>query len=193
MFKGVIVLNNRLCQWLKRLRINGVISKNAVIHKDAVIVNCQSREKLVIGEGTHVRANIFVYPYGEGIHIGDDCYIGEKTIIRSGAKIDIGNSVLIAHNCNIIDTDSHEINYKERDLSYKNMLKYGHPKQAGNVKTSPIVIKDHAWLSYNVSILKGVTIGKGAIIGACSVITHDIPDFCVAVGNPAKVVKYLNN
>lgn len=126
-----------------------------------------------------------------GISIGDASYVGKYSVIRAADSISIGNHVLIAHNVTIIDTDSHEINHNERADSYLKMLKHGHPSSKGSVLTKPIEIKDYAWISYNVSVLKGVTIGEGAIIGAGSVVTHDIPDYSVAVGNPAKVIKYL--
>lgn len=122
--------------------------------------------------------------------IGDNSYLGENSIIRAGNTITIGNNVLIAHNVTIIDTDSHEIDSSERAVSYKNLILNGHPKEVpDSVENSPILIKDYAWISYGVSILKGITIGEGAIIGCGSVVTHDIPDYCLAVGNPAKVIK----
>ena len=57
----------------------------------------------------------------------------------------------------------------------------------------PITIKDGVWIGGNSTILMGVTIGENAVIGAGSVVTHDIPDNAVAVGNPAKVIRYINN
>lgn len=172
-------------------KVNAILGEKCVLHEESSIINMQDNKHLLIGNNTHVRGELLVYPYGRGIKIGNDCYIGENSIIRSGDSIDIGNSVLIGHGCNIFDTDSHEIDYIQRDKSYKNMLLYGHPKDRGQVKTAPVIIKDFAWISFNVSILKGVTIGKGAIVGACSVVTHDVPDFCLAVGNPARVVKKI--
>lgn len=147
--------------------------------------------KLRIGNGTHIRGTIFVYPYARGgVTIGNNSYLGENSIIRAGNTITIGNNVLIAHNVTIIDTDSHEIDSFERAESYKNLIKNGHPmEEPYSVENSPIIIKDYAWISYGVSILKGITIGEGAIIGCGSVVTHDIPDYCLAVGNPAKVIK----
>lgn len=71
------------------------------------------------------------------------------------------------------------------------MLKNGHPNSPGNVRTAPITIKDYAWISYNVCILKGVTIGEGAIVGAGSVVTKDVPDWTVVAGNPAKIIRYI--
>lgn len=155
------------------------------------IVNCQTPDKLCIGKNTNIRGYLLVYPYGEGISIGNNSYIGENSIIRSANKILIGDNVLIAHNVTIIDTDSHEIDYEERANSFMELIDKGIPEKEGNCKTAPIIIKDYAWISYNVSILKGVTIGMGAIIGCGSVVTSDIPDFTLAVGNPCKVIKYL--
>ena len=55
----------------------------------------------------------------------------------------------------------------------------------------PVVIKKGAWVGAGATILPGVTVGKHAVIGAASVVTHDVPDYAVAVGNPARVVKFL--
>jgi acetyltransferase-like isoleucine patch superfamily enzyme len=54
-----------------------------------------------------------------------------------------------------------------------------------------ISMKDNVWVGFNSTILKGVKIGKGAVIAACSVVTKDIPEFCIAAGNPAKVIKHI--
>lgn len=71
------------------------------------------------------------------------------------------------------------------------MLIKGHPTENVNVKSLPIIIEEYVWINYNVSILKGVRIGKGAIIGAGSVVLKDIEPFTVVAGNPAVVVKFL--
>lgn len=59
------------------------------------------------------------------------------------------------------------------------------------VKEAPIIIKDKAWIGMNVIVLKGVTIGEGAVIGAGSVVTRDVPDWTVVGGNPAKEIKSI--
>ena len=56
----------------------------------------------------------------------------------------------------------------------------------------PVVIGDDCWIGGNVTIMPGVTVGKGCTVGAASVVTRDIPDFCVAVGAPARVVKTVD-
>jgi len=60
-----------------------------------------------------------------------------------------------------------------------------------DIKSAPVVIEDHVWIGFNVAILKRVTIGKGAIIGAGSVLTEDVEPFTVVAGNPAKIIKRL--
>ncbi|MCA5585901.1 acyltransferase [Parabacteroides gordonii] len=87
--------------------------------------------------------------------------------------IEIGEEVLIGDNVSIRDTDNHQIFYE------------GHEQEVN----SPVIIEDHVWIGINSTILKGVRIGKGAIIAAGAVVTKDIPAGCLAGGVPAKVLK----
>jgi acetyltransferase-like isoleucine patch superfamily enzyme len=170
------------------------IGKNSKFYPKAEVHNMQKqRDKIIIGENTHIRGELLIWPYGNGISIGNNSYIGENVTIRAAEKIIIGNSVLISHNVTIIDSDSHELDYIERDEGFKRMLIEGHPLSKGNVMVTPIIIEDHAWISYNVCILKGVTIGKGAIIGAGSVVTKDVPPFTLYAGNPAKFIRNIDD
>lgn len=167
---------------------------SSVFFNETKIVNSQNdSNSIVIGHNTQVMGELLVFKYGGRIHIGDNCYIGHQTHIRSAENIKIGNNVLISHGCNIIDTNSHEENHLERAQTYLDILVQGHPKENYNVSTRPIIIEDYVWLSYNVSVLKGVRIGKGAIIAAGSIVTKDVPPFTLVAGNPAKVIKKLNH
>jgi acetyltransferase-like isoleucine patch superfamily enzyme len=169
-----------------------VIGKNSKFYEQAVVHNFQyDKNKIQIGENTHIRSELLIFLHGGQIAIGDNCYLGHNSMIWSGNNIKIGNDVLISHNCSIIDTNSHEIDYLQRAETYKNRLKYGNPKTEPNVLTEPIVIEDHVWLSFNVIVLKGVTIGKGAIIAAGSVVTKNVEPFTMVAGNPAKFVKNI--
>ena len=183
------------CIFMLRIKEYCEIGNDSIVYfKDLEnqIVNLQKdKSKLKIGNNTHVKGSLLVYPYGNGLQIGDNSYIGDNSIVRAASQIIIGNFVLIAHNVTIIDTDSHEIDYKERSASFVKMIKNGVEKCCGNVKTSPIIIEDNVWISYNVCILKGVTIGEGAIIGAGSVVTKDVPAWTLVVGNPAIVIKKI--
>lgn len=116
---------------------------------------------------------------GSVIKIGDNVGISGSTL-NASTSITIGNNVLIGSGCLITDTDSHPLNWQER-------------KEQQNHKTAcaPIVIEDDVFIGARSIVLKGVTIGKGAVIGAGSVVSRDVPAFSVVCGNPAKVVKNL--
>jgi len=168
------------------------MDSGSFLYPEAIIYNdSNDPSKIIIGKDSHIQGELNVFNYGGKIQIGDNTYIGKDSRIWSGESVIIGNDVLISHFCNIIDTNSHEINPFERALRSKEIFITGHWKTKGSVKTSPIIIKDYAWISLNVAILKGVTIGEGSIIGAGSVVLSDIPDWCFAAGNPAKVIRQL--
>lgn len=143
---------------------------------------------------------VFIFESYDGyVSIGDQTYIGYSTII-SHNSVEIGNHVTIAWGTHIYDHDSHSSNYmlRRKDLQdelndIRNGVSFIKNKDWSSVVSKPIKICDDAWIGMNVIILKGVTIGEGAVIGAGSVVTHDIPAWSVAAGNPAKVVKKLKN
>lgn len=175
-------------------RFNKLMSNNgATFHPESELVNLSNdKNRIVIGANTQIRGEVTLYGYARMLKIGDNCYIGRGSIIRAGEELIIGDDVLISHNVTIMDTDSHEIDCKERSESYKKMLTFGHPTQKGNVVTRPIHIKNYVWIGYNCCILKGVTIGEGAILAAGSVVTRDVPSYTIVAGNPAVVIKKLD-
>lgn len=167
-----------------------IIGEESKLYNDTIISNGQNdKTKITIGNNTHIRGTLLIFPYGGEIIIGNNCYIGDLSRIWSAEKIMIGNDVLISHNVNIMDTDSHEIDSYERALNGRQILRSGLPKERGSVKSAPIIIEDNVWINFNVIILKGVTIGKGAIIAAGSVVTKNVPPYTLVVGNPAKIIR----
>ena len=140
----------------------------------------------------------FIFESSKGnISIGEHSYIGNSTFI-SRSKIEIGCNVTIAWGCTVYDHDSHSLNFAARrqDITDElNDIRSGHNfiehKNWDVVNSKPIKICDDAWIGMNVTILKGVTIGEGAIVGACSVVTKDVPAWTVVAGNPAKIIKTL--
>lgn len=166
---------------------------HAFFYKSSIVNNCQNdKTKIRVGNNSHISGTLIIFPYGGEIQIGDNCYIGDLSRLWSAEKITIGNDVLISHNVNIIDTNSHEINAQERAENGREILKNGLPKRKGNVLSSPIVIGDNVWINFNAIILKGVTIGKGSIIAAGTVITKDVPEYSFVAGNPGKIIKMLD-
>lgn len=112
---------------------------------------------------------------GAKVVIGD--YVGISGCTISAANsITIGNHVLIGSGVAIVDQDAHAIDPVERR------------KGTGKIKTAPVVIEDDVFIGARAIILKGVTIGRGSVIGAGAVVPKSIPAYSIAVGNPAKVV-----
>ena len=134
---------------------------------------------------------LLVHDYGGVIEIGENTYVGMGSRIWSGEHVKVGNDVFIAHNVNITDTNSHQMDARERHDHYVDHIVMGNPFQKGNVETSPVVIGDHAWINFNVGILKGVRIGEGAIVGACSLVTKDVQPYTLVAGNPLREIKKL--
>jgi maltose O-acetyltransferase len=97
-------------------------------------------------------------------------------------SIEIGDRVLISHDVNIHDGTAHSQNMLERHEHYKHILQFGHPntaEQLPGVFSAPIVIEDDVWISFGVTILKGVRIGTGSIIAANSLVAKDVPPHVV--------------
>ncbi len=104
------------------------------------------------------------------IAIGKRCSIGDRTEIHAGNHVDIGNDVIIAWDCVILDRDYHSTDGK-------------------NEVCVPVRIKDGAWIGCRAIILKGVTIGEGAVVGAGSVVTKSVEPLNMVAGNPAKIIR----
>ena len=106
-------------------------------------------------------------------------YMNHDCVIDCFSFITIGHGVVISERVVIRDSDNHAI------ISTEN----GELKSDEKPAAAPIVIQDHVWLGMNVIVLKGVTIGEGAVIAAGSVVNKDVPSRCLVAGVPAKVVK----
>jgi acetyltransferase-like isoleucine patch superfamily enzyme len=164
----------------------------AKFYEESKVLNLQNDpSKITIGSNTHVRGFLQIFAYGGSINIGANCYVGENSYIWSGERIEIGNDVLISHNVNIIDSNSHELNASERKKGALHIFAKGHPAEKGSIITQPIRIGHHAWINFNSIILKGVSIGEGAIVAAGSVVTKDVPAWTVVGGHPAEVIREI--
>lgn len=123
------------------------------------------------GEGLHVNAPFFC-DYGKNIEVGDCFFANYNLVVLDEAKVVFGNHVYVGPNCSFY-TAIHPLDPDMRNKDFE--------------RAEPIKV----WFGGNVTVLPGVTIGNGSTIGAGSVVTKDIPDGVVAVGNPCKVIKTL--
>ncbi len=139
----------------------------------------------------------FETPNG-AVTIGDRVFIGKGNVICIN-KVDIASDVFISWGCYIFDNDSHSLDYRHRLIDMQNHLndwKNGlqdcnTTKDWGNVNSAAIKICRYVWIGMECKILKGVTIGEGAIVGAGSVVTKDVEPWTIVAGNPAKIVKII--
>lgn len=182
-----IVLYNRE----REIRKKAIIGNNIQFATSSGIMNTGIRENVVIGNHGCCFGILQALCNGK-INIGNNIYIGSGTHIQSKEQVIIGNNVIISNDVLICDNNNHPTSPEERLLlsECENYMtnelwswKYANSK--------PIVIEDNVWIGKNAVIMKGVTIGKGSIVGLGSIVTHNVPKYSVVVGNPATVVKRL--
>lgn len=139
-------------------------------------------ENLTTGFGCRIEA----YPQDDTVGLivkfGKNVEINDYVHISGGGEIIIGNDVLIASRVFISDINHGQYKGEVQDSPLTK-------PNCRMLSTNRIVIKDNVWIGENVCIMSGVSIGQGSIIGAMSVVTKDIPEFSIAVGSPAIVVK----
>jgi len=171
----------------------------------------KSKGKIRIGNKSSISGSFDIRNLGGIIKIGNDCMIGgylvtecDHSQILIGNNVEIGggtvidcvlsiiiaDDVLVSYGCILADSDNHSIQYsiRKRDLAdWKNNQKH----DWSTTKSASINIERGAWIGAHSIILKGVTIGEGAIVGAGSVVTRDVPPYTIVAGNPAKIVKEI--
>lgn len=180
-----LLLLDRVFEWL-----------STVYHKHVFLARIGSTEKTVnvLGKITvnmplpkgmkrniHIGKDVTIYPgvyfWGEGsIEIGDHVTIGKDCIVYSRESITIGAHSSIAAQCYLIDSDHGFLSSEQYIWEQK-------------MNSIPIVIGEDVWIAANCTILKGVNIGDGAVIGAKSLVNKDVKSNTVVAGNPARVIK----
>jgi len=169
------------------------VDETAVIHSSAKFSNLsRTNHSIVIGAGTHIRGELLTFWNGGRITLGSSCYVGESSRIWSQSQVTIGNNVLISHLVDIHDTDSHPLDAALRREDAAAILAGGYHLPTATC-SAPVVLEDDVWISFKASILKGVRIGKGAIVAAHAVVTKDVPPFCVVAGVPARKIADIPN
>lgn len=181
---------------LLRMKLhNYIISRKCISCKGtkfaagSMISNHQGKkDKIIIGENCLIHGRLQIFSWGGFIKIGDYSFISEGSRIWSSAGIFIGNRVLISHNVNVIDSNSHSLSAKSRHREYKSSVGLLGLSDYSGVVSKEIFIEDDVWIGFNAVILKGVRVGRGAIVAANAVVTKDVEDYSIVAGNPARVV-----
>jgi glycosyltransferase involved in cell wall biosynthesis/acetyltransferase-like isoleucine patch superfamily enzyme/SAM-dependent methyltransferase len=159
----------------------------------------QHRPYVTIGDYSLV-GGTYVFERGLGrVSIGNKSSVGHGTmfIVTQDGGITIGNNVMISWDVTLIDSNSHSLDPELRSEDAFNWLlcaasdRIGAYKDWALVESAPITVKDKAWIGFGATILKGVTIGEGAVVAARSVVTKDVAPFTIVGGNPARFIGFV--
>ncbi|WP_299123691.1 DapH/DapD/GlmU-related protein [uncultured Eubacterium sp.] len=164
------------------------IGKNSQIGQNFSIIN---PDGISIGDNFSGGCDIALWSWNAVNIKGNDCKliiknnvsITDRCIISAANRIEIGNGCLLGRDTFITD-NSHGENISINELNIS-------PHELNIFSKGTVIIGDNVWTGKNVCIMPNVKIGNGAIIGANSVVTHNIPPYSVAVGSPAKVIKTI--
>lgn len=169
------------------------LDETVTIHPTARLLNYHGEgSRLQVGSGSHLRGELLIFWNDGSIVIGKNCYVGEGSRIWSQKSVRIGDDVMISHLVDIHDTDGHPLDPDERVLDTRSLLNDGVYRTPTVTESDEVVIGDRAWIGFKASILKGVVVGEGAVVAAGAVVTKDVPARCVVAGNPATVIKNLD-
>ena len=184
----------------ERLRLEGLrdvatIDATAWVDPAATITSyANDPSRVVIGAKASIQGHILVMPQGGKVTVGAKSLVGPDARLWSAASISIGSYVMISHGVNIHDNNSHSTSWRERraeiDIVYPYLSLTPH---AFELRPQPVVIEDDVWVGFGSTILKGVTVGRGAIIGCNTLVTTDVEPFTLVAGNPMRVVRRLDD
>ncbi|HEY7160936.1 MAG TPA: acyltransferase [Acidobacteriota bacterium] len=158
------------------------LGRNVLIG-DYTYINGFSQNGFHVGNNVRIRefgwmqATSDLNDPGKGLQISDDVYIGPRCYFGAGGGITIGSKVVIGASVELL-AENHR--FEDSEI----------PIQDQGVSRKGIVIEDDVWIGNSVIVLDGVRIGRGAVIGAGSIVTKDVPVNAVIVGNPARILKY---
>lgn len=150
--------------------------------------NLKDNCTITIGAQSVIEASFYFDKNNGKITIGNRTFIGGSKIICA-QEIEIGDDVLMSWNCTIVDHDSHSLVFDERKDDVTNWLKG--IKNWDNIAIQKVKINNKVWIGFDVRILKGVTIGEGAVVAAGSLVTKDVAPFTLVAGVPAREIKKL--
>jgi len=167
--------------YIKKIKFNTLRKKNIFIDATSNIdAKCKLDTRyggsIKIGKNNNIRDYVLIQSYGGNIDIGNNISINPFSVIYGHGNVKIGNNVMIATHTVIIPA-----NHIFDDIET--------PIYLQGETTKGIIIEDDVWIATGCRILDGVTIGKGSVIGAGSVVTKSVPEYSVVAGVPAKVLR----
>jgi acetyltransferase-like isoleucine patch superfamily enzyme len=157
-------------------RHSATLASSARMLATGRVINIGNRSgAITIGANSHIGGRLLTFAHGGRITVGEWCFVGEGTQIWSASDIVIGDRVLVSHGVNIHDNDSHPLDPAARFAQTRAIFTTGHPTDIATIRSAPIRIGDDAWIGFGATIMKGVSIGDRAIVGANAIVRDDVP------------------
>ncbi len=177
--------------WNRKARKQCSIGEDIHFIGRVSVLNSGNKENIIIGNHGYISAS-FQCLCGGKIKVGDHIYIGSGTVFQAKESIEIGDNVIISNDVLVVDNNSHPTSPTFR-LEMSSCANYMQDERWTwkYADSKPIRIEDNVWIGKNAVIMKGVTVGKGAIVALRAVVTHDVPPYAIVAGNPARVVKTI--
>ena len=166
-------LRHSLRLWWLRNRVGVRIGRNCKIHPTVVFQQGHG-DLISIGDDVEIWPGVILAPYGGSIHIGDRVYIGPYSVLYGQGGLRVGNDTLIASHVVLIPSNHA---FEKTDT----------PIRDQGLKNLGIDIAENCWLGARSTVLDGVHLAKGCVIGAGAVVTKSLPEGSIAVGVPARV------
>lgn len=172
---------------------NMEVGENTVIDSSASFKQYYSKKPLglKIGSNVTIKGTALATEDNGYIEIGDYSYLLNANI-ACNEHISIGKYVYIASGVTIVDSDFHPINPADRIADTVALSPVGDKRHRPIFSSKPVIIEDEVWIGFNVAVMKGVRIGRGAIIQPGSVVLTDVQPETTVMGNPAKPVMQLS-
>jgi galactoside O-acetyltransferase len=183
----VVKILKKILKFFNKKKVNN-LGVNSDLY--CLIDKRNSESQINVGNNCLINGRLVTETSHSKINIKNNVFVGGKTIIDCKDEIIIEDNVLVSYECIIADHDSHaqDANKRQDDLS-----RFRNGEMRWNeVHSGKITIKKNAWICTRSIILKGVTIGEGAIVAAGSVVTKNVENFTLVAGNPAIFIKKLN-
>jgi acetyltransferase-like isoleucine patch superfamily enzyme len=178
------------CRWTHgELPANARVGPNTLITGDYAFKRFRSRRVPGLLIGAHCTMDGVHFAAGEEgcIEVGDYCYF-TNAVLLCELEIRIGSYVVIGWNATIADTDFHPLAPADRIADAVACSPLGKGRPRPEILRRPVVIEDDAWVGPNATILKGVRVGAGAVVGPGALVTRDVPPRTRVLGNPAQIV-----
>ena len=177
----------RLKDRMNRRRVKSC-GRNSVIH--GYVDARGSRCEIMIGNDCTLQGLLVTEHDDAKITIGDNVFIGANTVLDCATEIVLEDDVLVSYECLLLDSNNHSQNFDMRKNDLPD-VKSGRDYNWSVIPSKPIRICRGSWIGARSIILKGVTVGEGAIVGAGSVVTKSVEPYTVVGGNPARLLKII--